>query len=348
MPTPIPLNPADQQPMKQPLVLLFGMPRSGTTWLGKIFDSHPDTLYRHEPDSRGTLNALPMFACNGDAEKHRLFLQEYVRLLPAIRDEKVSASLPIFAKRYYNAPQLALRKLLVYGTKAAARLLGSLPVPDVVNVTDRSDVTVVWKSIESLGRLGVLTRLFPEARCLLILRHPCGYVSSVLRGDAKRKFESGTPSSEDWDVYRMLLELPVARQRGLELAAVKAMTPVERLALRWALYYEHALTETAGMENVLAVRYEDFCEYPQQETQKAYAHCRLAWTPETARFIADSTSHENTAYYSVFKDPKVAASKWKQQLSADDVGQIMQIVTRFQAGSYYPAENQQVAGDLCR
>ena len=31
-------------------ILLFGMPRSGTTWLGKIFDSHPQVLYRHEPD----------------------------------------------------------------------------------------------------------------------------------------------------------------------------------------------------------------------------------------------------------------------------------------------------------
>ena len=69
-------------------VLLFGMPRSGTTWLGKIFDSHPDTLYRHEPDSRGTLNTLPMLPIESDVEKHRSFLLDYVAKLPAIRDEK--------------------------------------------------------------------------------------------------------------------------------------------------------------------------------------------------------------------------------------------------------------------
>lgn len=33
-------------------ILLFGLPRSGTTWLGKLFDSHPDTLYRHELANR--------------------------------------------------------------------------------------------------------------------------------------------------------------------------------------------------------------------------------------------------------------------------------------------------------
>lgn len=321
--------------MKQPLILLFGMPRSGTTWLGKIFDSHPDTLYRHEPDSRGTLNTLPLFAFGHDAEKYRGFLEGYVAQLPSIRDEKVSASLPIFAKSYYDAPQLALRKLLVFGLKATSRFLGAVPVPNVVNLARHAQVSVVWKSIESLGRLGVLARVFPEARCLLILRHPCGYVASVLRGEAKRKFEGGSPSSEDWGVYRMLLELPVAKERGLQLSAVQAMAPVERLALRWAIYYEHALTETAGLENVLAIRYEDFCEQPRAETQKAFAHCRLPWTPETEGFIANSTAHENTEYYSVFKDPKVAAWKWKKELSSEDIKRIMQVVAQFRAGSYY-------------
>ena len=322
--------------MNQPLILLFGMPRSGTTWIGKIFDSQPNTLYRHEPDSRGTLNTLPIFAYTQDAEKYRSFLNGYVANLPRIRDEKVSASVPIFTKDYYNAPQWALRKGMLYGAKVASRLLGSLPVPDVVNTAHRADVTVVWKSIESLGRLGLLAKNFPKSRCLLILRHPCGYVASVLRGTAQRKFVSGIAPFEDWEIYRLLLDLPVAKERGLDLAAVKTMEPVERMALIWALYYEHALTETAGLDNVLAIRYEDFCEHPQTETQAAFRHCRLPWASETEHFIVSSTSRENSAYYSVFKDPKVAAYKWKEELSAEDVGKIMAIVAPFKAASYYP------------
>ena len=31
-------------------LLLVGMARSGTSWIGKIFDSQPTTLYKHEPD----------------------------------------------------------------------------------------------------------------------------------------------------------------------------------------------------------------------------------------------------------------------------------------------------------
>lgn len=325
--------------MNQPLILLFGMPRSGTTWLGKIFDSHPDTLYRHEPDSRGTLNTLPLFACAHDAEKYRPFLEKYVAQLSGIRDEKVSASLPIFKKRYYDAPHMALRKLLVFGMKAASRFVGPLPIPNLVNVTRYPQVSIVWKSIESLGRLGILASIFPDARCILIFRHPCGYVASVLRGEAKQKFEGGAPSSEDWGIFRLLLELPAAQERGLELSAVQNMTPVERLALKWALYYEHALTETAHRKNVMAVRYEDFCEAPQQEARKSFQHCHLPWAHETEHFIDSSTSRENSAYYSVFKDPKAAAWKWKNELPAEDIRQIMQVVSQFQAGAYYPSES---------
>ena len=319
-------------------VLLFGMPRSGTTWLGKIFDSHPDTLYRHEPDSRGTLNTLPMLPIESDVEKHRSFLLDYVAKLPAIRDEKISASLPIFTKNYYTVPQLALRKLLVYGFKMASRLLGSLRVPDVINASKQPHLTLVWKSIESLARLGVLARVFPEARCILILRHPCGYVASVLRGEAKLQFESTTSSSEDWGIYQRLVESPAGRARGMTLAQVKNLSPVERLALLWGLYYEHALVACAGLNNVLTVRYEDFCEHPLQESQKAFAHCHLPWAPETEEFIVRSTAQENSAYYSVFKDPKTAASNWQRQLSGEEIRQILQVTSCFAAGNYYSPE----------
>ena len=39
-------------------ILIVGAPRSGTTWLAKILDSHPDVLYRHEPDEVVPCGAL--------------------------------------------------------------------------------------------------------------------------------------------------------------------------------------------------------------------------------------------------------------------------------------------------
>lgn len=42
------------------ILLIFGIPRSGTTWLGKLFDSHPDIVYLHEPDSQFRTNNVPL------------------------------------------------------------------------------------------------------------------------------------------------------------------------------------------------------------------------------------------------------------------------------------------------
>jgi hypothetical protein len=322
--------------MNHSLILLFGMPRSGTSWIGKIFDSHPDTLYRHEPDSRGSLNFLPLFVRAAEFDGSRQALDDYLDALPRVRDEKVSASLPVFPKRYYAAPVFQLRRLLAYGAKAASRYLGPMSSPDVVNFERVRDLSVVWKSIESLGRLGWIVRVAPAARGIVILRHPCGFVSSVLRGEARRKFEDAKPSSEDWGLFEQLATLPVARERGLDMPALRAMSAVERLAVKWALYYEHAMAETAASGNILPVRYEDFCERPVETAERAFIHCGLAMNEQTRRFVDASTAgRQSNEYYTVFKNPLESANKWRKELSAEDAARVMSAVRGFRAGGYY-------------
>ena len=53
------------------MILLLGSPRSGTTWLGKLFDSHPNTLYLHEPDSVLVNRKIP-FQVQVDETDHYL------------------------------------------------------------------------------------------------------------------------------------------------------------------------------------------------------------------------------------------------------------------------------------
>ena len=44
-----------------PMLMIAGMPRSGSTWVGNIFDSHPQTIYIHEPDSQIHTQAFTQF-----------------------------------------------------------------------------------------------------------------------------------------------------------------------------------------------------------------------------------------------------------------------------------------------
>jgi hypothetical protein len=95
-------------------ILLLGSPRSGTTWLGKILDSHPDVFYLHEPDTVQRSADLPYLLEAEDIEPHRAAAADYLASLGRVRQPKAAASLPVFPKRYRGPFQERLRHLWVY------------------------------------------------------------------------------------------------------------------------------------------------------------------------------------------------------------------------------------------
>ena len=314
--------------MSKPVVLLFGLPRSGTTWIGKIFDSHPQTLYLHEPDSWGRLNWLPMFpeAQVDPADQQRV--EAFVAALPDAREAKVRASTPVFAKAY--------RALLasVWSAKLLARLIGECPLPWVGRAGQAPTVQPVWKSIESLGRLRWLLAALPAARAIHLLRHPAGFVASVLRGESAGKFTAVDPASEDFGLYEILAMSAPARSRGLDLAAFEAMHPVERLAWRWVIYNEAALAPDLP-DRCLPMPYEDVCREPQAMTRRMFEFVDLDWAAQTEHFVADSIRTDRDSYYSVFKDPLKSANKWRDSLPADVVTRIRAVVDGTAPGTHY-------------
>src|SRR5215472_7584402 len=72
------VNPRD---LASRAVLLLGAPRSGTTWLGKIFDSHPNVLYRNEPDTELPSETLSLLCRVEDLERYRYVARAYLERL---------------------------------------------------------------------------------------------------------------------------------------------------------------------------------------------------------------------------------------------------------------------------
>lgn len=317
------------------LILLFGMPRSGTTWIGKIFDSHPDTLYRHEPDSWGRLNAIPLMAPVERAADYAPVVREFSAALPGMGLTKVAASTPIFPKNYYSPLQYQLFRLGVFTVKAAAKLLGERPVPSLIRTRDHERIRLVWKSIESTGRLGVIERALQPAHAIHIMRHPCGYVASVLRGESQRRFTSEVSSSEDFGLLALCLDSETARQHGLTMERLHAMHPVERLAWRWVLFNAKAMQDIAGEPRCMTLKYEDLCRDPVGISRQLFEFTGLPWSDQTENFVAQSTSKDVGRYYSVVKDPLKAATKWKDELPPADIDRIRAVVAETQPGVLY-------------
>ena len=318
------------------MILLFGMPRSGTTWLGKVFDSHPRTLYRHEPDSFGSLDAMPLFPEPADAARYRAQVEAFSVALPETRSARVTGKLPLFAKDYQGPLAFQLRRLLLLAGKAAGRLTQrEPPLPALLDRRYPERTYLVWKSIESLGRLGVIARLLPECRAVHILRHPCGYVSSVLRGEAQGRLGGDVPASEDYGILEMLLATEAARAHGLDLAGLRVLQPVERLAWRWVLYNDKAMADTAGLAGCTRVRYEDLCARPLEGYRQLFAATGLPWHAQTEAFVQQSTGSNRASYYSVYRDPAQAARSWESQLAAADIERVLRITEASRAGALY-------------
>lgn len=326
--------------LQDPVILLVGMPRSGTTWIGKIFDSHPDTLYRHEPDSAEPIPELPVTPAVDDWQRYRRSVRSFAGRLPAMRATKVAGSLPVFAKSYLSPFAEYAQRAAIVSAKLAARAFGECGVPRFVRYERVPQLRVVWKSIESTGRLGVLVRSI-TTRSILILRHPCGYVASVLRGEAGRKFADTAASSEDYGILEMLMDTPPGRACGVSMAALRAADPVERLAWRWRLFNDKALAEIRGREDVLVLRYEDLCAAPMEQAENLFRFAGLSWVGQTVRFLAASTSAGRSGYYSVFKDPREAAWGWRRKLPQAAIDRILGVTGAGTAGRMYGSDRSE-------
>lgn len=113
------------------------------------------------------------------------------------------------------------------------------------------------------------------------------------------------------------------------------MSHVERLAWRWVLINEKAHDDTSGSENCTTELYEDFCNDTEGSARKIFQFVGLNWHPQVEKFLLDSTTKDRIAYYSIFKDPKKSANKWRHELSTHDISATMRIAEKSKVGRLY-------------
>jgi len=323
---------------------VFGSARSGTSWIGKVFDSHPLTLYKHEPDR--FFRDLPMAPWPSDAEKFAPAIRRFFSQLPLLTQTHVAGSLPVFAKRYRSWLGTQVHRSTVLCAVAAdsSRLI-KFPIFGCAR-GDNPEIRVVWKSIDSLGRLGLILRVVEDCRAILITRHPCACISSTLRGEAQKNFSSKVAASEDYGIMKMFLET-ATNNRGITLDHLRAAHPVERMAWTWVLTNEKASEETAKSDRCRQVRYEDFCTDPAGKSQEMFSFSGLPWTKETSTFLKASTlrvppgrfdrlTQGSGRFYGIFRDPIGAANKWKSEMKSEDIERVYRILRQSDLIRLYP------------
>lgn len=319
-------------------IFVLGVPRSGTSWLAKIFDAHPDVLYRHEPDILDRNTRLP-FMCDAAAvAAHRAEAEAWLNALAWNHRLKSAGTSPVFPKSFHSAAQTAARRAVIWTLKLLQRvpacggLANAMNVPDFVDLDSSAYRKLVIKSVSGMGRAGLFAAAAPESRIIVILRHPCGQVESMLRGVRWSMFEHDIPIDD-------LAKTALARRFGLTPEKLAKESFAGQLAWNWVIQNETAIDALKDARHVKLVRHTDLAEQPEATMRMLFAFCDLDWRPEIGEFLAASTRGTgNERYYQIKRDPIEAANKWRKQLSATDIADITRIVTQSEAGRLFFSE----------
>ncbi len=204
----------------------------------------------------------------------------------------------------------------------------SMRIPDLARKT--SDVVPVMKSVDSLGRAPLMARALGDCKVVLIIRHPCGMVSSKLRG-----FEAGKMAKPV--AYRNWLKLGTAKARGLTAQALQTLSATQSVAYEWLLFNDYILEELEGDPRLRIVVYDDFCRDPHAAARELLEWAGLEHVQATSDFIDRSLRYDGPPprYFDIVRNPLEAAMRWQRELDDGQRQEIADVVRGSRAGRLF-------------
>lgn len=297
-------------------ILLCGLPRSGTTWIAKMVDSHPGTRYLHEPDK-----LLPLkfdLPCGPDSVET---INRYIDHLQTVFSTSV-LKLPVMRKSGSSALGYYSKKGLLFGAKCVASRLGEFDLPGWMQVGDTAELRLAWKSVRLYRHIAAVAQAVPNQRVVFIIRHVGGFMASHVAG---RKSGRMSPKSDRGDTFEgfdgLFSDVGATTQieYGLDRESIARMEPYQRMAWRWAVINHRAIKQLESCPNAMVVSYDAFTRDPMNSARMMLRHLELDWSPEVENFVKESTSGQDDDYYVTTKNPSVTSNKWKSQLPAEEI-----------------------------
>ncbi len=315
-------------------ISLIGMPRSGTTWIAKAIDSHPDVHYLHEPDTVKKIKAsICLTKCSDRFEKEAILF--FLKGLEYEKHSRCVGKLPFYNKSYNKSYEQQLNKFFIYLQKIAERA-GLSTFKEKVPVLGQLDKSkLFWKSIESMGRVGALSECAPDSKFVILTRHPCAILASVKRGLAKNKYSSSIPVYENWGVFEKLIQGNYARGHDITIDKLKIMSVATRMAWRWLMFIEDTVRQAQKSDNCMVVKYENVCAEPSKYFAEILNFYGLSFDKQVHDYIIETTSSSDEDFYSINKNPLESSQKWKNELDKSEIVDILSVLEGTSTGKNY-------------
>lgn len=325
--------------LPESLVFILGTQRSGTTWLANILDSSPETLLFVEPfaPAYDIFPEFPeasfFFEHSSDYLDHLLKVEMPVRLL---RYKSL-----IFKKSMTSAKWFWIERWLI---RMAAKKPQLLPIRvqnrirkfELLNLNRTDDNyplypkdrhPSVWaiKELRLAGKIPVLQTAFPGAHFILIMRHPCATVHSILNW-----FDKGRLGELRQDLETYLLKIEgqtISKFYKKLIAACRTATLAHKLGLYWRISYETILRQLEHYPRVKLIVYEQLALHPHETIEETFKHIGLPFSDSSKNYLTYSTTRisNSASPINTVRNSATYYKLWCEKLSEQTKRSILEI-----------------------
>ena len=103
-----------------------------------------------------------------------------------------------------------------------------------------------------------------------------------------------------------------------------------------ALFNERVIEQGSFNDRLHILRYEDLCDDATSIAKKLFQFSSLSWNPQTAKFVENSTrARGSEGFYQIYRNPIQSATKWKSELSADQIESVIEAVRYTRPGKLF-------------
>jgi len=289
-----------------PYLFILGCERSGSTWLANIIDAHPDTEFFMEPfaDYVGIFPGFPgrnLYIENPNGSLLQL-VEDGFSKLPRLKY--------LFYNRDKNQYFRNMDYLLIHGYRALCRITKCrLPVRieqtillnlnkenfKLFNTTHKNREIGLYaiKELRLNFKLELLSKVFPNAKYLVIVRHPGAQIASITNlmskmhlGELKKQLASfpeyiyGTTNLKK---YRDLIN---KRQWGEDIQ--------DMLIPWWLINYDILIKDCARLNlDCKIVYHEELSERPEEMCRDIFGFIGLDYATEVNKYLSASSTTKN-------------------------------------------------------
>jgi hypothetical protein len=277
-------------------ILITGIHRSGSTWMGKIFEIAPELRYVHEP-------------FNFTKHSHAPFDTWFYYVNDATPVEKVS-EIESYLKSFqqWSLPDLVSR---IQKTKYPGQVRDA-----VIDQIHRKTRRPLFKDpIAIMSSEWFYKHLASEV--IVSIRHPAAFVASLKVNDWHFNFENFLKQEN------LMNDKLFAFKREIEQQVKKRGNITEQGILLWNCVYsvvQGFKTSYVNTPEWSFVRHEDVSLDPLNTFEHLFKKHRLTFTPKVKAAILSSTQSTEKQYLA--RNSKDNITSWKERLTAEEIARI--------------------------